>query len=357
MTDLRKVHPGQNLQIPAETFTALVDAARDHQQRKRSQKAGQSVRQPNPGHILVRNDSALDVPRFGIVGLDLPIVFPSDDLAEFQNRPVLQSFVPDGTDHPERFAITQEPLAPGAIGRAALAGLTPVQLRIDDLDHNRAAIIDADNFHLATASTGPNRILWRDSGSVGDTVWALVHLAGGGGGLTICEDQNPDDFVESTQKLTILGDNGLSTEVVGFDPQDAQLAIRLPEGNATGGLLRWVADPQASQAPWGQWEYTEGTSGDEVYTSGTWRQAHLARVESDDFTTHYMTSGLGIYADGEALHIDETVLDLTDGTRQVDLLLRHHAPHTSEQQITVKDASGSDLTLVFNRFGHFTGTL
>jgi hypothetical protein len=99
------------------------------------------------------------------------------------------------------------------------------------------------------------------------------------------------------------------------------------------------------------------TSGDEVYTSGTWRQAHLARVESDDFTTHYMTSGLGIYSDDEALHIDETTIANDDGTVQVDLLLRHHAPHSGEQQITVKDASGSNLTLLFDRFGHFTGTM
>ena len=63
---LRKVKSGDPLRIPAATFNAMIDTARDYQQRKqgREQTSFPAFRQS--GIVLVRNDSGSDRDRFEV---------------------------------------------------------------------------------------------------------------------------------------------------------------------------------------------------------------------------------------------------------------------------------------------------
>ena len=78
---LKKVKSGDPLRIPAATFNAMIDAARDHQQRRqgREQTSFPAFRQS--GIVLARNDSGSDRDRFDGLGIDA-VDAPLRDLQE-----------------------------------------------------------------------------------------------------------------------------------------------------------------------------------------------------------------------------------------------------------------------------------
>jgi hypothetical protein len=76
--------------------------------------------------------------------------------------------------------IAAEPIASGASGRVVVAGLAVCQLQVLSTSHLYAAPITSDLTRLASAESGPARILHRN-GTTG-TVAAAVLLGAGGGG-------------------------------------------------------------------------------------------------------------------------------------------------------------------------------
>jgi len=176
---MKKVQSGDPLVVPAQAYNAFVDAAKDFQQRTRH--VGQ---QATPGYrsasiVLVKNESGEDRDRFDVLGLGEPVILPdAGGSAEqsFKNAVALRGQMPDATLHEGKFAILAEPLAAGAIGRAYLAGVTVVRLRLEDSaqDVARAEIIDADAAALQPAPDGSAQVLWHQQ-QTGD-VWAIVRL-------------------------------------------------------------------------------------------------------------------------------------------------------------------------------------
>lgn len=176
-TPLRKVTDGQEFSVGARTWNAFIDAAVAHRGRNRDPRSEllQSSREATT--ILIRNDSGEDVPRFGVLGIDTIVISPDDNLAEFQNNPVLSGAVPSaggslGT-HTGKFVITTEPIEDGKIGRAVAVGIVPVQI---DGDGEFADITDADVTQLTAGDSGLASILYAEPGS--GTRWALVRLGG-----------------------------------------------------------------------------------------------------------------------------------------------------------------------------------
>lgn len=178
---LQKVKPGDPLRIPARTFNAFVDAAIDHQRRQRSSQTTAPPRtmsgdaSPNAGNVvLIRNDSGEDRQRFEILGIDAPVFLPSDHLEEFQRQIALASVMPVLDDHADRFVILSEPVRSGAIGRAWVGGVCPVQIVVDDETLMFAELQDGDATALKAALSGPITILWKDTGT--GTKWAVVRF-------------------------------------------------------------------------------------------------------------------------------------------------------------------------------------
>lgn len=170
----KKAQSGEPLRIPAATFNAFIDAARDFQMRRQSQtaEAVQSFRQA--GIVLVKNDSGADRERFDVLGIDGPLIGPDDNLDEFQNRVVLQAKTPRHTDHLGRFVVLLEPVREGQIGLAYLDGVCPARLDVQDEDHAFADIQDDDASALVSRDDGAASILWKEAG-LGDK-WAVVQL-------------------------------------------------------------------------------------------------------------------------------------------------------------------------------------
>jgi len=76
------VHPGDDLAIPAEGWNGAMDAARAHRQHSHNQTPGQrSVPRIRRQRACNQTGYALD--RFGVVGLDVPRILPTDNEPEF----------------------------------------------------------------------------------------------------------------------------------------------------------------------------------------------------------------------------------------------------------------------------------
>jgi len=176
---LKKVRSGDPLRIPAATYNAFVDAAEDLRQRQHlgGQQATPFNRQP--GAVLARNRTKLDQPQFAALWLAGVALHPSTHLQRFRNTTPLFELntwasLPATQQHEQRFAILQEPVKSGKLGRALLAGVSPVQLTMTDPAHGYALPNPDDPQTMRSAWTGACRILWREGGA--GLQWAVVQF-------------------------------------------------------------------------------------------------------------------------------------------------------------------------------------
>jgi hypothetical protein len=171
---LKKVQRGQPLVIPASTFNAFVDAAQDFQRRKLSQQStGQSTSR-DADMVLVKNTSGADRARFEILGINTPVITPTDNLEEFRNRVVLSGVVPTAANHWGKFVILAEPIRNGLLGLGWLSGVCPVKVDIVNANHWHADIADNSAANLKSSGGGAAQILWKESGT--GVEWTVVRL-------------------------------------------------------------------------------------------------------------------------------------------------------------------------------------
>jgi len=80
---MKKVHPGDALKVPAETFNTFIDAARALKARQQDRRSRPTSYGPDSGIVLVANNSGEDRSRFDVLGVSEPIIRPADNLTEF----------------------------------------------------------------------------------------------------------------------------------------------------------------------------------------------------------------------------------------------------------------------------------
>jgi len=175
---LTKVRPGQALKISADAFNAFVDAAQAQRGSSIGQAVEDSTARPTAGIVTVRNDSGADQDRFAVLGIDAPLILPTDNPASFQERVALSLVAPDADEHGDRLCILQEPIASGALGRGLILGVSPVQLQVTSEDDRTAAVTTDDPSVLTTGADGSARILWKEPGT--GEKWGLVQIPAGG---------------------------------------------------------------------------------------------------------------------------------------------------------------------------------
>ena len=165
--DLRKVRTGDPLRIPARAYNAFVDAAHVARRIDSDTGAGPALRGPNEHLVLVRNESGVDLPRFGILGIDRPIIEPGEDgnPDEFKRRAaVIGASITTTDEYLGRFVVAREPIAAGRIGWSVIRGVTPAVLNVIDEEHSHADTFP-DEQSLRTGFTGAARILWKEPGT------------------------------------------------------------------------------------------------------------------------------------------------------------------------------------------------
>lgn len=135
-----------------------------------------------PELVWVKNASGADVGRFNVLGIEGPIVTPTDNADEFKQQVAITGIVPVASDHSGAFAVMAEPIGNGNIGRGWISGACPVQISIADESHGTADVADGDAAKLVSQNgTGTVTILWAEAGT--GTKWALIRFGGVGSSL------------------------------------------------------------------------------------------------------------------------------------------------------------------------------
>lgn len=188
---MKKVQPGQPLEIKATTWNAFIDAA-EYVKNIQSNQNSPSLRNGlHNGVVLIKNGESATYPQFSAMVLADIIIKPAANLREFKEK--IPAFV--GCRMIEAYegypyAILLEPIASGKIGRALLLGIVPVQLSVLDPDHQFAEPVPGSNAGaMQSADTGVARILWRAGNS--GSQWCMIQLGGAGSGggddrVTLC---------------------------------------------------------------------------------------------------------------------------------------------------------------------------
>lgn len=225
--DLRKVRSGQKLEIPAKAYNAFVDAAIDLRQRSHGTQQQSNLEQRSTGIMLVRNNSGEDMPRLSVLGLDAPVVSPTDNLQQFKNRAAMSASKPQ-SDHQGRFVILLDAIRQGAIGRAYVSGVCPAYVYVESeydgfvpIDNAYADITENDASKLTAKEEGSAQILWREGGT-GDQ-WAIVRLTGPNQDklVAVDEQQTPgylEDQFENTGFVAAAEDVVIHWEKIGTTP-------------------------------------------------------------------------------------------------------------------------------------------
>lgn len=175
--ELKKVRPGQRLEIPAETYNRFINAAIAHQALLEEAQAGFGYRSPNV--IFVKNNTGAVLARFAVVGLDDVVYNPAIDEDMFKNESVMSGITPAIADHLTAYGIMQEPVEVAALGKCLVAGFTVVKLAVIKSWHKYAMPVDGSSANLESAPFGDAVIQWAGGAEGGAADWALVSIKAG----------------------------------------------------------------------------------------------------------------------------------------------------------------------------------
>lgn len=189
---LIQVNAGTPWRPSAATHNALVNAARKVNDQS-NHTGGRPGSDAPLQTILIKNQSADNVPQYGVLELSQPVILPADNLGEFKSR-VVMTAERSITTTMGRFCITAEPIPSGGIGRAFVSGICPVKIDVTNENH-RFAQPYALPTQMLSKTTGPAKIIWKESG-IG-IKWALIQkstepdsggVGGTGGGGCCCDE-------------------------------------------------------------------------------------------------------------------------------------------------------------------------
>ena len=174
MAHLRRIAPGTPLNgLSSGDWNTFIDSAKAVESIRRS---GSLAPEALPQATLrVKNSTGSDIGIGAVLAIGSPLFGPGDNLTEFRFRSSYAGNVPDASTK-GRVAIAVEPIKAGRVGHAAIAGLVVCKVDVTDATTDRASELAGQTDRLVTASNGPIRIVWRESGSSGQK-WAAVALA------------------------------------------------------------------------------------------------------------------------------------------------------------------------------------
>jgi hypothetical protein len=174
--------PGEPFKgLSATVWKDLLSMLADWKKSRTARGPGEGGIENNPALVFVQNNSGQDVPQFGVLAYDpaaanVPID-PAQNLAAFQEKVIVSGIAPSASTGSGRFCITQEPIPKGNIGRAAVAGITPVQLDSPgSVSQASADIITGDVTKLIVGGSGFEVVYLQDGTGV---VWGLIDLGCG----------------------------------------------------------------------------------------------------------------------------------------------------------------------------------
>jgi hypothetical protein len=333
---LAKGQPGDR--ISARTFNVLVDAARVL--KSRAVQVGADVGRLDPGGtVLVRNETSAVVPRFGVLGLGVPIIEPSMTLSHFQSRVTFEAHQPSAADV-GRFVILQEPLAAGAIGRGVVSGVTIGKVWVTAAQlpspPKRAEVATDETSSLDLTDTGTAEVLYQETVSAEGEAWAILRLgtatgAGGGTGTDPDASATVRGYVSLNNQT--LGDGGKTFQkpilirggsVAGYIPEGCTVKHMSPaSGGGANAYFYTNGVPQTDGNTY-IWEYQHPTPGIVASCSVQAPRSDLGRpawiswvAVGAPYGTGTQTANLRLWASRGTGSDDKPVLELTGGSAEI----------------------------------------
>lgn len=175
MAGLEKVKDGDDVEYPAATHNAMIDAAAAHQATQSGTSGPQDPGQPTSNNfVLVQNDTDDNRDRFEILGIDGPVIEPENNPHEFVNRSVMIGVVPTEKKHWGRFAILTQPIEKDRLGLACISGIYRARVEIIKERHIFADVKTDEVEYLKSDDSGAAQILWKEEGL--GVRWAVLRL-------------------------------------------------------------------------------------------------------------------------------------------------------------------------------------
>jgi hypothetical protein len=167
MDPIKKVRPGERLQIPARAWNRVLDTLGPNL----GYAAGASAGVERASNIvLVQNNSGQDVPWLGVLGISGVAIdidggtldgttAESARLREIIAKPVLSGVAPISGTHDDAFVVAIEPIESGKIGRCASGGTFVVCVNVLSNNHKYATVKNNDVTQLQSAGCGSVQLL------------------------------------------------------------------------------------------------------------------------------------------------------------------------------------------------------
>ena len=173
-----KAKAGQPFRPSARDWNEFVDTARSLQTGKLNVDFDGELPEHSQTKVLVKNQSGNRLDRFSILALGEPWRKPEDDLPQFKRQIVFLGEIPqqhECKDPKHPFVILLEPLQPGGIGEAVLAGIVIAQVEVIREIDLYAEVVQGNTTSLRTSPHGRSRILWKEPGL--GLKWSVVRLS------------------------------------------------------------------------------------------------------------------------------------------------------------------------------------
>ena len=162
---LARVSRGDPMRIQADTWNAVLDAARAARGRRLGGQ-GAAGTKPDPFkgclEIDVRNDTGADLAEYSVLKLSDPLYDVTATPIEQQDRPAFKGNTPGGAA--DLVCVTQHGIAYNDSGRATVAGVCVCKVSVTNAAHGFALPTASTSYLVSAAATG-HPILWKESGT------------------------------------------------------------------------------------------------------------------------------------------------------------------------------------------------
>lgn len=205
--------------LTAKAWNAMVDAKEKFDADRLSTSApGMSAGGASAfNRVMAKNTSGTAIPRWGacqMLGIT-PAAGASASQganAQFIRSPTVTVAVPSSASSTAPVAIALQPIKPGALGWAAVAGVVQCVATISDASHTRLAL-GASSTSMASGTSGQLEILWKEG--VGSGKLALARFSAAAGS-SIKIGRTTADWAKGTSaSIPIYGGTPLSESATG----------------------------------------------------------------------------------------------------------------------------------------------
>lgn len=152
---MKHVSSGQKLSIAARDWNKIIDASR-YVSAHQPLFLSPSDDDTHKHWLYLRNDTNDTVPVYGAMKL----LQPMRGIDPAQRRPTVIAFDGYSLEENCRFAVIQQTAGPGRVVKAVTEGITPVRVKIVDLDHLYAKPAE-EPYALVSSEHGPMELLWK----------------------------------------------------------------------------------------------------------------------------------------------------------------------------------------------------